>query len=270
MPGKKPKRGKLRVIKKLFLNDKFIFTLIIVNSVIIFIGGFKSLENQILHFSDMAITLLFVIEAVIKISVYGWRRYIDSHWNKLDFILVIFSFPSMILNFFPAHLTDLSFLLVLRVSRVFKFFRFFKFIPGIDQLIRGIRRALKDSILVLLGFMVFNFVIAILSGHLFKDIAPKYFGDPLNSLYSTFKIFTIEGWYDIPDMIAKEATPTIAFFTKIYFVVILIVGGILGLSLVNSIFVDAMVSDNNDDIRERIASIEKKIDAILENKNLKE
>jgi voltage-gated sodium channel len=43
-------------------------------------------------------------------------------------------------------------------------------------------------------------------------------------------------------------------------------GGIIGLSFVNSVFVDAMVEDNNDDIKEQLNRIEKKLDE-LENRN---
>lgn len=68
-----------------------------------------------------------------------------------------------------------------------------------------------------------------------------------------------------------------AFFTKFYFVVLLFFGGVYGLSIVNSIFVDAMVSDNNEEVENRIANLveqtqqlNQKLDQIiahLENKN---
>jgi voltage-gated sodium channel len=40
------------------------------------------------------------------------------------------------------------------------------------------------------------------------------------------------------------------------------VGGILGLSLVNSVFVDAMVSDNNDELTKEVERLHEKIDAL--------
>lgn len=40
-----------------------------------------------------------------------------------------------------------------------------------------------------------------------------------------------------------------------------------GLSIVNSIFVDAMVSDNNDALELKVAELEKKIDLLLEKTN---
>ena len=44
-----------------------------------------------------------------------------------------------------------------------------------------------------------------------------------------------------------------------YFSSVLIVGCIIGMSLLNSIFVDAMVSDNNNDVEDKLNSIESKL-----------
>lgn len=41
-------------------------------------------------------------------------------------------------------------------------------------------------------------------------------------------------------------------------------GGIIGLSLVNSVFVDAMVSDNNDELNKEVERLHKKIDVLTE------
>jgi voltage-gated sodium channel len=105
---------------------------------------------------------------------------------------------------------------------------------------------------------------AVFSCYLFKDISPEYFGDPIKSFYSTFKVFTVEGWYEIPEKILKNSSDVVSFFGKAYFIIILMTGGILGLSLVNSIFVDAMVSDNNDDLIEKVEALEKKVDFLID------
>jgi voltage-gated sodium channel len=51
-----------------------------------------------------------------------------------------------------------------------------------------------------------------------------------------------------------------------YFIFVVISGGIFGLSLVNSIFVDAMVSDNNDELENKIDLLDQKIDKLLTKK----
>ena len=256
------------MIKKLFLNDKFILILILLNAVTIFASGFEmSFNNRFaLSLIDNLITGFFIVEIIVKFKEFGIKNYFKSNWNKFDFILVTLSFPTLIAFIGNVEVTSFSFLLVFRVMRVFKSFRFLKFIPGIEHLVKGISRALKASIVVLIGFVIYIFIIGIFSFYLFKEVSPEYFGNPLNSLYSIFKIFTVEGWYEIPEQLTKGLSSTTSFFTYMYFIFVVISGGIFGLSLVNSIFVDAMVSDNNDELEKKIELIDKKIDKLLTKK----
>ncbi|NJL15784.1 MAG: hypothetical protein HC913_24095, partial [Microscillaceae bacterium] len=82
---------------------------------------------------------------------------------------------------------------------------------------------------------------------------------------SIFKMFTLEGWYEIPETIAREnGSVQMEFFTKFYFIFIVVTGGIFGLSIVNAIFVDEMVADNNQELELRITRLENKIDILIE------
>ena len=256
------------MVKKLFLNEIFILSLILLNALIVFVSAFD-IDNENLYktlrYIDFAITLMFVLELVVKVGTFGFKKYISSNWDKLDFVLILLSIPSILLIF--EHRFDFSFLLVFRVLRVFKFFRFIKFIPGIDELLEGIGRALKTSLLVILGFTVYLFIISLFSCYLFKESSPEFFGDPLKSIYSIFRVFTVEGWYEIPDAITGNSDLGNRYIINLYFITILITGGILGLSLVNSIFVDAMVSDNNDELIKKVEELDRKIERLLEQNN---
>jgi voltage-gated sodium channel len=256
------------MIKKLFLNEKIILILILLNSVTIFVSGFEIAPDNrfILSLTDNLITGLFIAEIIVKFQEFGIKNYFKSNWHKFDFILVALSFPTLIAFIGNLEITSFSFLLVFRVMRVFKSFRFLKFIPGIEHLVKGIRRALKASIVVLIGFVIYIFIIGIFSFYLFKEISPEYFGNPLKSLYSIFKIFTVEGWYEIPEQLTRGLSATTSFFTYMYFIFVVTSGGIFGLSLVNSIFVDAMVSDNNDELENKIDLLDQKIDKLLTKK----
>ena len=126
------------MIKRLFLNDKFILGLILLNSIILFVGAYFPSESdkQILNVLDNLITTLFIFELVVKCREYGFKGYLKSNWNKLDFVLILLSIPTLITFIFNLTFIDFSFLLVFRIMRVFKAFRFFKFIPklGLDSL----------------------------------------------------------------------------------------------------------------------------------------
>jgi voltage-gated sodium channel len=175
--------------------------------------------------------------------------------------VVFISLPSLAIVFYGDFFVEANVFLTLRVLRVFKSFRLIRFMPEVDSFVKSIKRALRASYIILLGFVILIFITALISCSLYKDIAPEY------------QLFSVEGWYEIPDLIAERSSDTTAFFAKAYFSVLLMGGGILGLSLVNSIFVDAMVSDNTDDLEddvkqltEKIESLEEKIDTLLNSK----
>ncbi|MBE9467092.1 MAG: ion transporter [Bacteroidetes bacterium] len=257
------------MIKKLFLNDKFILTLILINAFIIFISGYELsvINKTLLIFLDNTITSLFIVELIVKFNEHGIKKYFSSNWNKFDFVLITLSLPTLISFILNVETTNISFLLVFRVMRIFKSFRFLKFVPGIENLIKGIQRALKASVIVIIGFVIYIFIIGIFSFYLFKSNTTEYFSNPLTSLYSIFKIFTVEGWFEIPEKIAQGYSEIASFFTYFYFIFILLTGGIFGLSLVNSIFVDAMVSDNNDELEKKIDNLDKKITKLITQNN---
>lgn len=247
------------MLNRLFLDERKIIWLIVVNAIVLFALGFELPERYLipLNVLDDVITALFIVELVVKIQARGLRGYLSTNWNRFDLVLIVLSLPSLSAHFVDLRGLDLSYLLVFRVCRVFKFFRFLRFIPGIDQMLQGVMRALRASVMLLLAFFVALFMVSLLSTKLFGAASPEHYGNPLRALYSTFKIFTVEGWFEVPDAVTENMTGPAAFFGRLFFSLLLLGAGVMGLSLVNSVFVDAMVADNND-------SLEAKVDALRE------
>lgn len=251
-------------MKQLLLNDRFVLGIILLNAAIIFISGF-TLDSHVapwIEAADNLITVVFVAEAIVSIRHYGWKAYWADNWHKLDLILVLLALPSLIFWLLPTETQGLYFLLVFRVLRIFKFFKFVKFIPRVAHLLSGIQRAMKASVLIILAFFIFTFIVALITCFFFRDTAPEYFQNPLISLYSIFKVFTVEGWFEIPDALSQNVSAAKAIFIKVYFIVLLFFGGIFGLSLVNSIFVDSMVSDNNDSLEQKIDALQAQVERL--------
>lgn len=253
----------MKRLKNLFLNEFFILGLIIINAIVIFIDEFD-VAFKTLDYVEAFITVLFIVEIFVKTSHLGVRRYFASNWNRFDFALIMLSIPSLAIIFYGDSSPDVNIFLTLRVLRVFKSFRLIRFMPQASTFMKSIRRALHASYVIILGFIVLIFITALISCSLYKDIAPEYFRNPVVSIYSIFQLFSVEGWYEIPDLIAERSNETTAFFAKFYFSILLMGGGILGLSLVNSIFVDAMVSDNTDELEKDVKQLTKKIDSLEE------
>ena len=256
----------LSVIKNVFLNDKIVLALISLNAMIIFFEGFND-SDHVLAYIDDILSIFFLVEMIVKASHYGLREYLKSGWNKFDTILIILSLPSIIAHLIPhvEQFININYLLVFRVLRVFKFFRFIQFFPQVEHIFRSAQSALSASFMVLVGFFVVIFIISILCTFFFQEVSPNLFGNPLTSYYSIFQVFTVEGWNAIPDSLIKEAAENKhpfssldIFFIRGFFICLFIVGGIFGLSIVNSIFVDAMISDH-DETEEQFEDVEKKL-----------
>lgn len=130
----------------------------------------------------------------------------------------------------------------------------------------GLKRAIKDSYSVFFGLFIIMIVFSVFNCIMFGKATPEYFGNPVESIYSVFRLFTVEGWYEIPDTISTyyNSSEAIIILVKTYFSILLVIGGILGMSLVNSIFVDAMVSDNNDDLEADVKRLEEKIERLTD------
>ena len=255
------------MIKKALLNERFILLIIVLNAAVIFIEGFdfeKSRFSLTLEILDNFFTIIFIFEMIAKIRHFGVTDYFSSNWNVFDFTLVLIAVPPLISLVLHYSFMDLGFLLALRTFRIFKFLRFIRFLPGVNKVIKGAFKAAKSSVVIIISFIILNFIISLVSCFLFRDISPESFGNPLISFYSIFQVFTIEGWFEIPDKIIDNLdSSALIFLTRLYFILILFIGGIFGLSLVNSVFVDSMIADNNLDLEKKIDELDNKINKLL-------
>lgn len=156
--------------------------------------------------------------------------------------------------FVPGNLESFS---VLLPGRLLRFVRVMRFILNATEIWVGVQRALKASVGVFLILFVLNLILAMGAHVLFATLAPQYFGDPLVALYSLFKVFTIEGWYEIPQRLAQnpDTGPMMTWMVRFYFVGTVLIGGTLGLSLANAVFVDEMTMDNTHLVEQMVADL---------------
>ena len=259
------------------ISENLIMAVIILNSLLIFLLTFPEIRC---HSSFTALVILdelcllyFLAEVIIKIKIKGFTEFWSRAWDRFDLILVIVTFPVLLQLFIPDLMgandgTDAPVIQKIFTSfmllRLLRLMKLLKFIPNSELLIQGLKRALKASIGVIMSLFILNLIFALGATILFGSIngAEPYFGDPLNSMYTMFKIFTIEGWYEIPDQLIEnipEKTNWMIFLIRSYFIVSVGTGGLLGLSLANAIFVDEMTMDNNMKLEEMIGELTEEI-----------
>ena len=245
-----------------FLSERAMMTIIFLNAIVIFFMYFRQFEHSWhLRFFDQLFIGIFVVEAIIKMSFLGPRSYFSDRWNQFDFFIVIASVPSLLMNFID--LPDTSWLLILRLFRLLRLVRFFNFIPHMGKIVEGLARAIRASVFVLLALFFLNFMLAIFTCHFYRNVAPDYFGDPLISAYSIFQMFTVEGWNEIPKSISENMDNAyIIGITRFYFVLVVLIGGIFGMSLANAVFVDEMTLDNNSLLEKKIDQLQAQIEEL--------
>lgn len=259
----------LQTLRRFLLNEKIILAVIFINAVVIYLQ-ISGINNAFIDGVDLACTSIFILEMIVKQVDVGVRAYWKDGWNKLDGTLVILTLPSLVLLFLPhIAIVDLSTLIVLRLLRVIRFFRVMHFFPNFSQIMQGFKLALRESSAVLLCFFVIIVIFGLINCALFKELVPEYFASPHESIYAVFRIFTVEGWYEIPDAIASRSSAFWGDVVRVYFCLQLLVGGILGMSFINSVFVDAMAADNNDDVKAQLKEMKEKIDKLLEYNTVK-
>jgi len=124
---------------------------------------------------------------------------------------------------------------------------------------------------VFLALLLVNLILAVMATLLFRDLDPKHFGNPITAGYSIFQVFTVEGWNEIAEGLVDrvenvDGTPSrsIIVTVRLFFVVAVVVGGILGLSLANAVFVDEMMMDNTDELEAKVDELMTEVRSLRE------
>ena len=251
-------------MKNIFLSERITLIVIMLNALIILAQEYVD-ELLVLDVADLACTIFFIIEIIMKIKHLGARAFFKDGWNIFDAIVVTMSLPSILAMFtqMPEYFDTLQ---IFRALRIMKFWRTVKFFPDFSVIVKHFFEAMRKSVGIMCSFIIIIVITSLFCTELLRDVAPQYFGSVGESIYTIFRMCTVEGWYEVPNAIAAATTPIWGGVAKAVFSLILIMGGIIGLSLINSIFVDEMVSDNNDDIKEQLNRIEKELKELREKK----
>ncbi len=255
------------------VSDRLVMAVIVVNAVALVLHEMAappSPARALCYWIDYVCVGFFLVEAVLKIHAGGWRQYWASAWNRFDFTVVLISLP-VLADPFPGLVAtgDFAFVLILRLGRLFRLFRVLRFIPNLDHLVVGVRRALRASVGVFLALFLVNLILAVMATLMFRDVDPQHFGNPLVSGYSIFQVFTVEGWNEIAEGLVERAaasgiehTVGLVFGARAFFVVAVLIGGILGLSLANAVFVDEMIMDNTDVLEQKVDLLTEELRAL--------
>ena len=263
---------------KTLFNDRNIFYIILANVAVIYLHSFDSFKPYFHFFDgiDIGFTIYFILEIIYKISTIGghtfrtrFKNYFKDSWNKIDFFSVVLALPSLGV-LITEDLEVFAGFTVLKSLRVFKFLRIIEYIPEGKRISKQLFNALKAIFFIIFAFLIYSTIISLISLSLFKSSAPYYFSNAFDSFFTIFKIFSGDGFSDVVAEIELHSSIQFIYFTKFYFVFIVFTGSILGLSLINSIFIDQMnqIAEKNE--KEELSEISKLRNEINDLKQLQE
>ncbi|XP_074551330.1 voltage-dependent T-type calcium channel subunit alpha-1H-like isoform X1 [Halichoeres trimaculatus] len=129
--------------------------------------------EEILKYCNYVFTVVFVIEAILKLIAFGLRRFFKERWNQLDLAIVLMSIMGITLEeidlnaSLPINPTIIRIMRVLRITRVLKLL---KMATGMRALLDTVMQALPQVGNLGLLFMLLFFIYAALGVELFGKL----------------------------------------------------------------------------------------------------
>ena len=191
--------------------ELFIILIIMVNIVQMAMVYNEAPESylRILENINLAITVVFILEAVIKLYGAGVKEYFSSNWNRFDFFVVTCSVLDILMSLFLTPTTILlrlgpQMLKMIRILRMSKIIRIFKVLKNLETLITIVGYSLP-AILNVLSLMLLIFLIySVLGVNLFHSISSGKIISPYTNFHNfgkamitLFRISTGEDWNSI-------------------------------------------------------------------------
>ena len=175
---------------KLFQN--FIIFVILLAGVVVGMETYPALVEAWgaeLHFVNLVILLIFILEIGIKIIAEGskpWRFFQDA-WNVFDFIIVAAS----LLPIGGEAVT------VLRLARLLRVLRLVRALPALQILVGALLKSIPSMLYVGVFLSLLFYIYAVAGVFLFSGNDPWHFGDLQTSMLSLFRVVTLEDWTDV-------------------------------------------------------------------------
>lgn len=264
--------------------DCFILCCIVVSSITLAIE-YPDLDDdgtlkKTLEAFDLVFTIIFSIEMVLKIVVYGFvcgkGTYLQDPWNVIDFMVVMSSL------LFVSGVNQVGFFKVLRIFRCMRPLRMIKRAPGLKCVVDAIMGCMPAFIQISCVTACVYLVFAIMGVQLWAGKfwycnddsvsvvtqcrgnfinsdgevvirrwanQPMNFDNVWNGMLTLFEVASLELWLDVlhsamdvPENIGEQPKENRCGFYALYFVVFVVIGCYLLLNL----FVGAVVDNFNE------------------------
>lgn len=153
-----------------------ILLVILINSLLMALDGYgnPAAMDAALARLNAACTVVFVLEAAVKIGAFHFGEYLREPWNRFDFSIVLLSLVEWVLDLLAAavgtNATLLRILRFLRVARLMRTLRLVKSAHGLQRLLLMLVSSLPALLNIVSLFLVLLAMYALLGMQLFGGV----------------------------------------------------------------------------------------------------
>jgi Ion transport protein len=220
--------------------------------------GMSDSMNNWMDIISAIFTFVFVFEAFVKITGFGWKQYKSSTWNKFDFFIVIVTTARFILsNVMTSTSLNVSFL---RIFRTFRIFRFAKQFRGLKRLFQTLVLSLYSLVNIGILLAILMFVFAVLGMNFFDGVRHGLYLDEnanfdtfFSSLLTLYRMLSGENWNGImhdcsvQPPLCTEGVDCGSVAAPLYFVAFIVLGNFVVLNLFITVILEQFSTMNRED-----------------------
>ncbi|XP_029356956.1 voltage-dependent T-type calcium channel subunit alpha-1I-like [Echeneis naucrates] len=224
--------------------------------------------EEILKYCNYVFTVVFVIEAILKLIAFGLRRFFKERWNQLDLAIVLLSIMGITLEeidlsaSLPINPTIIRIMRVLRITRVLKLL---KMATGMRALLDTVMQALPQVGNLGLLFMLLFFIYAALGVELFgklecsdenpcEGLSRHATFDNFGMAFLTlFRVSTGDNWNGIMKDTLRECRPQdrhcltyLPFISPVYFVTFVLTAQFVLVNVVVAVLMKHLEESNKE------------------------
>ncbi|XP_026034808.1 voltage-dependent T-type calcium channel subunit alpha-1H-like isoform X2 [Astatotilapia calliptera] len=240
----------------ILINTKFFNRIIIIAIFITIVTMAMEHYNQpqeltrVLIVSNIIITIIFVVEMIIKLIALSWMYFADLD-NIFDFVVVLTSLWEL------GSKADGK-LSVVRAFYVLRFVRVFHFLPYLKRQLLVLKRTIREASTLCWLMLFVIFIFSIVGMHLFgckfhfrsiyNETADdrKNFDSLLWSMVTVFQILTQDDW----NVVLYNAVAATSPWAAIYFIAIIVFGKNVLLNVLVGIGVDSFQARPSENIHQ--------------------
>ncbi|PNH09896.1 Sodium channel protein type 5 subunit alpha [Tetrabaena socialis] len=143
-------------------------TLIVLNTIVMCVNWhlMPTRVEAVTNYINVALTIYFLVELLVKLTAFGFKRYFDDGMNIFDALVVAVSVTELVLAAIPS-VSGVGPLSVLRAFRLLRVFRLARHWRELDVIIRGMLKSVTASIMLVLLMLLFLLIASLVGMQLF-------------------------------------------------------------------------------------------------------